>query len=120
MTEGHTALRRGFGLSWWTKHFTGAYNGQTSRWYQAALQQKAGRIAAAGMTIDVAFESVAGPISNRIDDCVPSEIQRQPVPRADDRYPRPLGDDSDSAPESQHIRLVGMRAVCEIRWTFIG
>ena len=30
-----------------------AYNGQKSRWYQAALRQKAGRITAAGMTICV-------------------------------------------------------------------
>ena len=27
-----------------------AYNGQNSRWYQAAMRQKAGRIIAAGMT----------------------------------------------------------------------
>lgn len=33
-----------------------AYNGTNSRWYQAALSQKAGRITAAGMTRDVAFE----------------------------------------------------------------
>ena len=33
-----------------------AYNGQNSRWYQAALRQKAGRITAAGMTREVAFE----------------------------------------------------------------
>src|SRR5438093_6118751 len=29
------------------------YNGQQSRWYQAATQQKAGRIRAAGMTKEV-------------------------------------------------------------------
>jgi hypothetical protein len=33
-----------------------AYNGTRSRWYQAALRQQAGRITAAGMTRDVAFE----------------------------------------------------------------
>jgi hypothetical protein len=32
------------------------YNGQESRWYQAAIRQKAGRIIAAGMTMTVAFE----------------------------------------------------------------
>src|ERR1039458_10854613 len=32
-----------------------AYNGQSSRWFQAALRQKAGRITAAGMTADVSF-----------------------------------------------------------------
>jgi hypothetical protein len=49
-----------------------AYNGQNSRWYQAALQQKAGRITAAGITKEVAFEPVNGPgngpINDRIDD----------------------------------------------------
>src|SRR6266481_5868783 len=33
-----------------------AYNGQKSRWYQAALKQKAGRITAAGLTREVIFE----------------------------------------------------------------
>jgi hypothetical protein len=45
-----------------------AYNGQRSRWYQAALRQKAGRITAAGMTKEVAFEPVDGPVNDRIDD----------------------------------------------------
>jgi len=45
-----------------------AYSGQGSRWYQAALQQKAGRIAAAGMTREVTFEPVEGPLNDRIDD----------------------------------------------------
>ena len=39
-----------------------AYDGQRSRWYQAATWQKAGRITAAGMTKDVLFEPVRGPI----------------------------------------------------------
>lgn len=45
-----------------------AYNGQRSRWYQAARQQKAGRITAAGMALDVAFEPVDGAINDRIDE----------------------------------------------------
>src|SRR2546423_8243207 len=45
-----------------------AYNGPNSRWYQAALRQKAGRIIAAGMTKEVSFEPVEGPINDRIDD----------------------------------------------------
>jgi hypothetical protein len=45
-----------------------AYNGQKSRWYQAALRQKAGRITAAGMTKEVSFELVKGEINNAIDD----------------------------------------------------
>ena len=44
------------------------YNGQRSRWYQAAVRQKAGRIIAAGMTKEVTFEPVDGPINDRIDD----------------------------------------------------
>ena len=44
------------------------YNGQKSRWYQAAVRQKAGRIIAAGITKEVAFEAVDGPINDRIDD----------------------------------------------------
>src|SRR5438309_1396898 len=45
-----------------------AYNGQNSRWYQAALQQRAGRITAAGVMKDVAFEPVESAINVRIDD----------------------------------------------------
>jgi hypothetical protein len=44
------------------------YNGQKSRWYQAAVRQKAGRITTAGMTKEVTFEPVDGPINDRIDD----------------------------------------------------
>lgn len=44
------------------------YHGQKSRWYQAAIQQKAGRIGAAGMTKEVAFEAVEGPLNDRIDE----------------------------------------------------
>ena len=45
-----------------------AYNGRQSRWYQAAMRQKAGRIRAAGMTKNVVFERVDGPINDQIDD----------------------------------------------------
>jgi hypothetical protein len=45
-----------------------AYHGQASRWYRAALHQKAGRITAAGLTRDVAFVPVEGAINDRIDD----------------------------------------------------
>jgi hypothetical protein len=45
-----------------------AYNGRSSRWYQAALRQKAGRITAAGLTKEVTFEPVDGPINDRIDE----------------------------------------------------
>ena len=44
------------------------YSGQKSSWYQAAMRQKAGRITAAGITKEVSFEAVQGPINDRIDD----------------------------------------------------
>lgn len=45
-----------------------AYNGRKSRWYGAAIRQKAGRITAAGKTTEVTFEPVEGAIQDRIDD----------------------------------------------------
>ena len=45
-----------------------AYNGQNSRWYRAAVGQKAGRITAVGMTKEVTFEPVDGPINDLVDD----------------------------------------------------
>lgn len=45
-----------------------AYNGRNSHWYKDAIRQKAGRISAAGVTKDVTFEPVDGPINQRIDD----------------------------------------------------
>jgi hypothetical protein len=44
-----------------------AYNGQSSRWYQAAMRQGTGRITAAGITREVVFESVEGPENEAID-----------------------------------------------------
>ncbi len=44
-----------------------AYNGQNSRWYQAAVRRKAGRITAVGMTNEVTFEPVNGPINDLVD-----------------------------------------------------
>jgi hypothetical protein len=55
-----------------------AYNGQNSRWYQAALRQRAGRITAAGMTEEVTFEPVDGPINDRIDDAYRAKYKGSP------------------------------------------
>ena len=55
-----------------------AYNGTSSRWYQAALRQKAGRITAAGMTKEVAFEPVEGAINDRIDDAYRAKYKGSP------------------------------------------
>lgn len=55
-----------------------AYNGQKSRWYQAALRQKSGRVIAAGMTREVAFEPVEGAIQERIDDAYRVKYKSSP------------------------------------------
>ena len=47
--------------------FVRAYNGTSSRWYRAAIRQGAGRVAVAGMTREVVFEPVDGPINEAID-----------------------------------------------------
>lgn len=55
-----------------------AYNGQDSRWYQAAVRQKAGRITASGMTKEVAFEPVEGAINDLIDGAYRAKYHRSP------------------------------------------
>ena len=54
------------------------YNGRNSRWYQAAVRHKAGRITAAGMTKEVIFEPVDGPINDRIDDAYRAKYKGSP------------------------------------------
>jgi hypothetical protein len=55
-----------------------AYNGQDSSWYRAAMRQKAGRITAAGMLKEVAFEPVEGPINDQIDDAYRAKYKDSP------------------------------------------
>ena len=55
-----------------------AYNGQDSRWYQAAMRQNAGRITAAGMTKEVTFEPVEGPVNDLIDDAYRTKYKGSP------------------------------------------
>jgi hypothetical protein len=55
-----------------------AYNGTNSSWYQAATKQKAGRIVAAGLTKEVAFETVERQIDDRIDDAYRAKYQSSP------------------------------------------
>jgi hypothetical protein len=61
------------------------YNGQESRWYKAAVRQKAGRIIAAGMTKEVSFEPVGEPgadgIGARIDDAYRTKYRGSPYLR---------------------------------------
>ncbi len=54
------------------------YNGNNSRWYQAALRQKAGRISTAGMTKEVAFEPVEGVVNEQIDDAYRTKYKGSP------------------------------------------
>src|SRR6266511_3938276 len=65
------------------------YNGQKSRWCQAALRQKAGRIIAAGMTKEVIFEPVDGPTNDRVDDAYRAKYHGSPLPQSDDWQTRP-------------------------------
>jgi hypothetical protein len=55
-----------------------AYNGRKSRWYRAAMEQKAGRITAAGMTKEVTFEAVNGPLNDRIDEAYRAKYRARP------------------------------------------
>ena len=58
-----------------------AYNGPKSRWYKAAMRQKAGRITAAGMTKEVSFEPIAGGMNDRIDDAYRAKYKGSPYLR---------------------------------------
>jgi hypothetical protein len=58
--------------------FVRAYNGPASRWYKAAMQQKRGRITAAGITKDVRFEPVNGSINDRIDEAYRAKYKTSP------------------------------------------
>jgi hypothetical protein len=55
-----------------------AYSGKESRWYRAAIRQKAGRITAAGISREVAFEPVDGPINDRIDNAYRAKYRGNP------------------------------------------
>src|SRR6516165_8648006 len=55
-----------------------AYHGQSSRWYRAAVRQKAGRVTAAGMTKEVSFEPIDGPINDRIDNAYRAKYRGSP------------------------------------------
>jgi hypothetical protein len=56
-----------------------AYNGTSSRWYQAAIQQKTGRIHAAAMVKDVRFEPIAeSDLNKRIDEAYQKKYSKSP------------------------------------------
>jgi hypothetical protein len=68
-----------------------AYNGTASRWYKAAMQQKRGRITAAGVTKKVTFEPVEGPINDDIDEAYREKYKTSPY------LPPMIGERSRSA-----------------------
>lgn len=56
-----------------------AYNGKKGRWYQSAMQQKAGRIYAAGYTKEVLFEAVNDEIlKTKIDNAYQTKYHNSP------------------------------------------
>jgi hypothetical protein len=73
-----------------------AYHGQKSRWYRAAVQQKAGRINAAGITKEVTFEPVEGPINDRVDEAYRAKYRGSPY----------LGPMIGAGPRSATVKVV--------------
>ena len=55
-----------------------AYSGTASRWYKAAIEQKRGRITAAGITKDVTFEPVEDAFYDHIDDAYRTKYKGSP------------------------------------------
>ena len=58
--------------------FVRAYNGKNSSWYMAAVNQKSGRITVAGITKEVTFEQIEGPINDNIDDAYRTKYKNSP------------------------------------------
>ncbi len=67
-----------------------AWNGQRSRWYQAAMTQRAGRITAGGHTVEVDFAAADATVKDAVDAAytrkyagspyLPPRLQSAPVP----------------------------------------
>lgn len=55
-----------------------AYNGTSSSWHRAALAQRAGRITAAAMSKEVAFEPASGAVLEAIDDAYRAKYAKSP------------------------------------------
>jgi hypothetical protein len=56
-----------------------AYNGTSSSWHKSAMEQKAGRIHAAGMVKDVSFESTDNSgINQQIDEAYQKKYSKSP------------------------------------------
>jgi hypothetical protein len=48
--------------------FVRAFYGRQSRWYQAAIRERAGRVIVAGHAVEVSFSPEDGPLNDYIDD----------------------------------------------------
>jgi hypothetical protein len=55
-----------------------SYNGQGSRWYQAAMRQRAGNVLTVGLTKVVAFEPVNADIDDRVDEAYRRKYRGSP------------------------------------------
>src|SRR3954447_7357003 len=55
-----------------------AYNGQNSRWYKAAMSQKAGRITSGGVTREVTFERVDSALDDFISEAYRAKYAGSP------------------------------------------
>lgn len=73
-----------------------AYSGTDSSWYRAAVREKKGRITAAGMTREVAFETVDGPVQEAIDEAYREKYAGSP-------YMPPMIEDG---PKAATVRIV--------------
>jgi hypothetical protein len=87
-----------------------AYNGRDSGWFRAALRQNAGRITAAGMTKEVVFEPVNGPVNDAIDEAYRAKYRGNPYldliigPRARAATVRIIHADEESSHDQAEIR----------------
>lgn len=78
-----------------------AYNGTASRWYQAALKQRAGLIKAAGLTFEVSFEPATDSMAAAIDAAYERKYRGSP-------YLRPMiGNRARAATVRVVLRAVG-------------
>ena len=73
-----------------------AYHGKRSRWYKAAVDQKAGRISATGKTYEVRFEPVHGAVNDDIDEAYKVKYKSS-------KYLRPM---VAEGPRSATIKIV--------------
>jgi len=73
-----------------------AYHGPASRWYQAALRKRAGRIAAAGQTYEVEFQSIDGGINDLIDAAYRAKYRNS-------RYLKPM---LDAGPRAATVKIL--------------